>query len=69
MGKFSIGFVYLTTLCFLISSSLATASPRYIIYYNSDASALAEVVKADYSHVILSFLGSRITHGGEIELI
>lgn len=35
---------------------LADATPRYAVYYNSDATPLSAVRKSDYSHVILSFV-------------
>lgn len=31
-------------------------TPRYIVYYNSEATPLARVAEADYTHVMLSFL-------------
>ncbi len=51
------------------ASSIAVAQPHFIIYYNSDASALSEIAEADYSHVIVSFLGAEINDGGAIVLI
>ncbi len=53
----------------MVSSVSSWASPRFIIYYNSDASSISEVAQADYSHVIVSFLGARMAQGGKIELI
>ncbi len=45
------------------------SKPRFIIYYNSDASALVDVRQADYTHVILSFLGADIGEDGKVVLV
>lgn len=34
----------------------ADRTPRYIVYYNSEATPLSKVAEADYTHVVLSFL-------------
>lgn len=34
----------------------ADPTPRYIVYYNSEATPLAKAAEADYTHVMLSFL-------------
>lgn len=33
-----------------------TPTPRYVVYYNSEATPLARIGDADYTHVMLSFL-------------
>lgn len=43
--------------------------PRYIIYYNSNASPLSAAVDADYTHVITSFVRIKTTENGELKLV
>ncbi len=53
---------------FFTGSFSVEAKPRFIIYYNSDASALAEAAKFEYTHVILSFLNAEIDQENRIVL-
>ncbi|MEH6633306.1 MAG: glycoside hydrolase family 18 protein [Halopseudomonas aestusnigri] len=69
MNKLVICFLFLASFSAIYASSTAVGQPRYIIYYNSDASSLSEVAEAVYSHVIVSFLGAEIDDGGAIVLI
>ncbi|KLN59168.1 hypothetical protein WH96_18620 [Kiloniella spongiae] len=54
--------------CLLLWPDSTYSKPRFIIYYNSDASALVDVTEADYTHVILSFLGADINADNTIVL-
>ncbi len=58
-----------TFLVYFMNTFSVTAKPRFIIYYNSDASALLDVTQADYTHVILSFLGADIDKDNTIVLL
>lgn len=40
----------------LLAAAPARATPRYIVYYNADASPASDLVGLPYTHVILSFL-------------
>ncbi|WP_256386300.1 glycosyl hydrolase family 18 protein [Kiloniella sp. EL199] len=55
--------------CFTLWPDFTYSKPRFIIYYNSDASALIDVAQADYTHVILSFLGADIRQDNTIVLM
>lgn len=48
--------------------STQASTPRYIIYYNSDASPLSAALNTPYTHIILSFVTAAINHQQAIEL-
>jgi hypothetical protein len=45
------------------------ATPRYIVYYNSNSTPLLEVARADYSHVILSFIQVLVEENGSLRIV
>jgi chitinase len=47
----------------------ATAGPRYVIYYNSDASPLKDAIDTLYTHIILSFITARVDEQDRLQLI
>lgn len=40
----------------LAHGTASAQTPRYVVYYNSEATPLSKVAEADYTHVMLSFL-------------
>ncbi len=46
-----------------------TFTPRYIVYYNSDAAPLKAAVQTTYSHIILSFLRVVVDAHGNLQLL
>jgi chitinase len=44
------------------------SAPRYVVYYNSDASPLEAILATDYTHVILSFVRVTVGDDGRLEL-
>ena len=63
-----VNVLFFTFIICFISTYSAVAKPRFIIYYNSDASALSDVTQAEYTHVILSFLNATIDENNAIVL-
>jgi len=50
------------------ATTTAIDTPRFVVYYNSDASPLAAVADANYTHVIVSFLRVIVDQKGALEL-
>lgn len=49
-------------------SQLAAQTPRFVIYYNSDASPLSALIDLPYTHVIIAFLEPVPSVAGEVRL-
>jgi chitinase len=58
----------LIALLFAGSATAGAPTPRYVIYYNSDATPLDALVGTPYTHVILSFLIPVTSADGRIAL-
>ena len=59
----------LTLLLLWITACTAQhAGPRYVIYYNSDASPASDLIGLPYTHVILSFVTLDLTDDETLEL-
>lgn len=48
---------------------LVDRTPRYVVYYNSDATPLVDVGRAAYSHVIVSFVRVIADRRGRLEIL
>jgi len=60
----------LVTLILMVSAvAHGDASPRYVMYYHSDATPLSAMADTPYTHIILSFLRPTIESDGSIGLI
>lgn len=56
-ARWSLAFVIaLVLLSGAVAQSQQAGTPRYVIYYNSDASPASSLVGTPYTHVILSFI-------------
>jgi len=47
----------------------ADGTPRFVVYYNSDASPASALIGLPYTHVILSFLTARLGDDGSVEIV
>ncbi len=49
--------------------SVQTQIPRYVVYYNSDASPLIAATHSDYTHIIVSFVRVGVDSAGQLQLL
>ncbi len=59
----------LASMLLVSASAQADATPRYVMYYHSDATPLSAMADTPYTHIILSFLRPTIEPDGSIGLI
>lgn len=50
------------------TSATERPTPRFVVYYNSDASPLSAVAHTSYTHVIVSFIRVTVDQQGDLEL-